>query len=78
MLPLAHNKRNSGSMLAVSLGSLDFCFPESYLPVYAHLYSRTSEERTLWEQRFCPLFGGCPYLGGSVHLCHKINLKCIT
>ena len=30
------------------------------------MYSRTSEERTLWEQAFCPLFGGCPYLGGSL------------
>ena len=29
-------------------------------------YSRTAEERTLWEQAFCPLFGGCPYLGGSL------------
>ena len=29
------------------------------------IYSRTSEQRTLWEHRFCPLFGGCPYLGGS-------------
>ena len=29
-------------------------------------YSRTSEERTLWEQRSCPLFGGCPYLEGSL------------
>ena len=28
-------------------------------------YSRTSEQRTLWEHKFCPLFGGCPYLGGS-------------
>ena len=28
--------------------------------------SRTSEQNTLWEQVFCPLFGGCPYLGGSI------------
>ena len=27
-------------------------------------YSRASEQRTLWERAFCPLFGGCPYLGG--------------
>ena len=27
--------------------------------------SRTSKERTFWEQAFCPLFGG-PYLGGSL------------
>ena len=31
-----------------------------------HLYSRTSEQRTLWERVFCPLFRGCPYLGGSI------------
>ena len=30
------------------------------------VYSRTSEERTLWEQAFCPLFRGCPYLRGSL------------
>ena len=29
-------------------------------------YSRTSQQRTLWERIFCPLFGGCPYLGGSI------------
>ena len=28
-------------------------------------YSRTSEQRTLWERVYCPFFGGCPYLGGS-------------
>ena len=28
------------------------------------MYSRTSEQGTLWEQAHCPLFGGCPYLGG--------------
>ena len=27
-------------------------------------YSRAYEQRTLWERAFCPLFGGCPYLGG--------------
>ena len=27
----------------------------------------TVEQRTLWEQVFCPLFGGCPYLGGSLY-----------
>ena len=27
-------------------------------------YSRASEQRTLWERAVCPLFGGCPYLGG--------------
>ena len=31
-------------------------------------YSGTSEERTLWEWHFCPFFGGCPYLGGSLIL----------
>ena len=30
-------------------------------------YSQTSKERTFWEQAFCPLFGGCPYLGGSLN-----------
>ena len=33
------------------------------------VYSGTSEERTIWKQRFCPLFGGCPYLGGSQFYC---------
>ena len=33
--------------------------------LYVNVYSRTSEQRTLWERVFCPLFGGCPYLGGS-------------
>ena len=28
------------------------------------IYSQASEQRTLWEWAFCPLFGGCPYLGG--------------
>ena len=45
-----------------------------YVSMYVHVrvteytctYSRTSKERTLWEQAFCPLFGGCPYLGGSL------------
>jgi len=27
------------------------------------LYSRTSEQRTLWDRGFCPLFRGCPLLG---------------
>ena len=36
--------------------------PPKYLVV---LYSRASEQRTLWEQASCPLLGGCPYLGGS-------------
>ena len=35
-------------------------------------YSGTSEERTIWEQRFCPLFRGCPYLGGSPCYCFFI------
>ena len=30
------------------------------------LYSGTSEERTLWERYFCPLFRGCPLLGGCL------------
>ena len=30
------------------------------------VYSGTSKQRTLWERVFCPLFGGCPYLGGSI------------
>ena len=24
------------------------------------VYSKTSEERTIWDRGFCPLFGGCP------------------
>ena len=34
---------------------------------YNCYYSRTSEQRTLWERVFCPLFGGCPYLGGLLY-----------
>ena len=30
------------------------------------VYSGTSEERTLWEWHFCPLFRGCPLLGGCL------------
>ena len=30
------------------------------------LSSQTSEQRTLWKLIFCPLFGSCPYLGGSM------------
>ena len=45
------------------------CF-KCYIDVFhAHVqcvYSGTSEERTLWEQHFCPLFGGCPLLGGCL------------
>jgi len=26
------------------------------------IYSRTSEQRTLWDRGFCPLFRGCPLL----------------
>ena len=37
-----------------------------YLPTENTDYSRISEQRTLWEWVFCPLFGGCPYLGGSI------------
>ena len=39
-------------------------------------YSQTSEEGTLWDRSLCPLFGGCPFLGGwslfSV-LSHNMN-----
>ena len=33
---------------------------------YRSSYSETSEERTLWERHFCPLFGGCPLLRGCL------------
>ena len=36
------------------------------------IYSGTFEERTIWEQRFCPLFGGFPSLGGSRFYCFFI------
>ena len=29
-------------------------------------YSRTSEERTLWDGGLCPLFGGFALLGGCL------------
>ena len=38
-------------------------------------YSGTSEERTIWEQRFCPFFGGCPYLGGSPFYCFLLHIQ---
>ena len=47
------------------------------------IYSRASEQRTLWERASCPLLGGCPYLGGSIHFdCIILNklvnaLKCM-
>ena len=31
-------------------------------------YSQTSEERTLWDSGFCPLFRGYPLLGGCIAL----------
>ena len=34
----------------------------NYVGTFMRYYSRTSEQRTLWERVFC---GGCPYLGGS-------------
>ena len=37
-----------------------------YMAALLAMYSRASEQRTIWEQAFCPLFGGCPYLGGSL------------
>ena len=36
----------------------------SFMQWLLYVYSRASEQRTLWERAFCPLFGGCPYLGG--------------
>ena len=44
------------------------------------LYSKTSEERTLWDRGLCPLFGGCPLLGGCPFFTSKpysACLKCI-
>ena len=41
------------------------CDKEEYGFTYVH-YSGTSEQRTLWERVFCPLFGDCSYLGGSI------------
>ena len=38
--------------------------------------SETSEEGTLWDRSLCPLFGGCPFLGGwSLYsvLSHNMN-----
>ena len=32
--------------------------------IMTELYSETSEEGTLWDRSVCPLFGGCPFLGG--------------
>ena len=31
-----------------------------------HVYSRTSEQRTLWDRGLCPLFGGCPLFRGCL------------
>ena len=42
---------------------------------WKELYSRTSEQRTLWERVFCPFFGGCPYLGGSPCFDYKCCLN---
>ena len=37
------------------------------IPIRAHTdYSGTSKERTFWERHFCPLFRGCPLLGGCL------------
>ena len=32
-------------------------------------YSRTSEQRTLWDHSLCPLFGGCPPFRGCLIFC---------
>ena len=36
--------------------------------------AQTSEQKTLWERVFCPLFGGCPYHGGSILKCFNKNI----
>ena len=36
------------------------------------MYSQASEQRILWERAFCPLFGGCPYLGSVPHFDLKV------
>ena len=44
-----------------------------YVILSDYVYSRTSDQRTRWERVFCPLFGGCPYLGGSLYFDIIIN-----
>ena len=34
--------------------------------VQTYKYSRTSEQRTLWDHGFCPLFRGCPLYKGCL------------
>jgi len=43
-------------------------------------YSRTSEQRTLWDRGFCPLFRGCPLLGDRLIFAfypHSMWFKCL-
>ena len=50
------------------------------IPILSTIYSKTSEERTLWDRGLCPLFGGCPPLGGCPFFTSKpysVCLKCI-
>ena len=35
-------------------------------PRFKLKYSQTSKERTLWDSGLCPLFRGCPLLGGCL------------
>jgi len=51
--------KSTSSVVCVWGGRVD-------IPIVSE-YSRTSEQRTLWERDFCPFFGGCPYLGGSLY-----------
>ena len=37
------------------------------------LYSKSSEERTLWDRGLCPLFGGCPFFTSKPY---SVCLKC--
>ena len=39
-------------------------------------YSKTSEERTLWDRGLCPLFRGCPPLGGCPFFTSKPYSVC--
>ena len=62
--PLGTHVKHKLAIVLFTLGNIHPKYRSSLRVI--HLLSRTSEQRTLWEGIFCPLFGGCPYLGGSI------------
>ena len=64
-------------MLSLSLTVHALCTTSPALRFYfSEDYSKTSEERTLWDRGLCPLFRGCPPLGGCPFFTSKPYSVC--